>query len=350
VTTEVTFWNTTIHKKCKKSFDGCLTQSERNIYLNKNSPSIPCGYLIPTELDIIRTYYSQDTVCEIVVVAAIFGGYDSIPNMVDKKKTGYMSYPNICYILFVDIDTLKLVEQTLKNVLNKSTPWKIYVMNTLTYDNPAKTMKSIKLSLHRLFPNAKWILYFDAKYQLLDDPLVFIKTVNELMSVNNHSFAIFKGRFDGTIENQFIGARKRLIYLHNSKLIHNIKIELKELDIQYKLYKDEGYFNIIKDRTDLLIDSAIILYKQHQNSNIYDMQRFFCAWNNEVLMFSRRDQLSYAYVEYKLGIQAYKFSPKMSWKWFQNIGHAHPVNRSEILGIDSIYKSTETTPDESPTV
>ena len=235
-------------------------------------------------------------------------------------------------------------------------------------------MKAIKLSLFRLFPFAKYILYYDLKYQMIENPIRFLKICDNLMRHLHVSHAILKHKeINHTVQSEFLGARKRLEFLNTSKgVIHNLTQEIDDMDRQINQYSEEGFFDVINTQNPVLVDSAVIVFKnirvlqrqhqqhqqqsaildqqQQQQSAILDQQqqqqsvildqqqqqqqqsgaldqqeRFFCAWMNEVILFSRRDQLSYSYVENKLNVTGYKIPSFILLKFFQRIPHKYII-------------------------
>jgi len=104
-------------------------------------------------------------------------------------------------------------------------------------------------------------------------------------------FIRYKGfveHFFHDLEAGFSGARDRIIY-QNLTFKYNPLIikELNEINYQKHIYQKEGIFKRAKGNVHLAIDSAVMIYKNNKQT-----QRYFCAWANEVSMFSRRDQLS----------------------------------------------------------
>lgn len=314
-------------------FDGCVGMHDREIYLNPQANSIPCGFLAPTELDIVRSYYIQDYTCKVIVFGVMFDAYDEVPKMKLENFDKIKANSSICFLLFIDRDAIK-VTTSISSILKGETLWNIFVLNNLMHSNPAKSMKIIKLSALRLFPNAHQIIYFDCKYILASNPTYFLGMVNKLASMEmvNPPFSILNGKFAFTIAEEFEKARQRLLLLHNSQLIHNIEEELKDIENQYLTYSNENYFalNDISIRRDLLVDSGVMIYYNNEQS-----MRFFCGWLNEMIIFSRRDQLSFHYIQHHLKIVPFRIPTTLVDRLFKRYGHHRPANRTSLLNLYS---------------
>lgn len=333
--TTVLTWNSSIHENCLK-FDGCLTTEDRHLYLNETSKSIPCGFMAPSDLDKVRDFFRKDKICELVIYSVEMQAYDVVYNPIYWHN--YLKdRRDICFVLFVDKETLfngyslHYISPKSKNPSTKSKnsallggTWKVILINKMPFASPSHTMKAIKLSGPMLFPNAKWLIWYDAKYILKRNPVNLLSDIRQILPPRTH-IAVTR-RFYGKLIDQFDSASYRLSFMHQSyKQNKHLQIELNEIEKQKEFYTKEGLFERTKDRDDLQIDSAIMIYK---NSDV--SKRYFCAWANEVGMFSRRDQLSEYMVRESLGTSLSIMSQfNKSW-YFQSIGHIKP-NGTDIL-------------------
>jgi hypothetical protein len=306
-----------------------ITLSDRHLYLNSSSPSIPCGYMIPTDLDLIRLHYSESYYekhhCSIVIIRLLFGGYEIFTP--ESRKYLYLKeQTNLCYILITDQQSLQIPEVA-ESIFSETYPWTVHVISKLVHPNPAKTMKIIKLSLFRLFPFAKYILYYDVKYHLRGNPITFIEEVEKRMKSLNASFTIFQPEPKKSVLSDFQGAKDRINDLHlKHGLVYNVTGELEDIRNQMKQYSKERFFRQVTRRKGLAVDSAILVLKNEENTH-----RFFCAWLNEMMFYSRRDQLSFAYLEWKLNISVFKYSHNIQSRFFNKLGHLHPKSNRTIL-------------------
>jgi hypothetical protein len=298
--------------------------------------------MTPTELDIFRltplkpqteaiATVTGDVVnphnCTIMIVRLLFGAYEVFGprarkylRLLPRNRHG----ETLCYFLITDNLSIQhpvIAESILAHNSTSSeySPWNIFVMKNLLYPNPARTMKAIKLSLFRLFPLAKFILYYDLKYHLKGNALRFISICNNLMEQTNTSHAIYQISQERTLEDEFIGAQERLKFQDTKGVVRNISEELSDIARQQKQYTDEGFFNAIRGQKNPLVDSAILVFKNNEPN----LHRFFCAWMNEVILFSRRDQLSYPYVEHQLKISGFKIPQILFTRFFVKIPHGY---------------------------
>lgn len=132
----------------------------------------------------------------VVVVSAIFNDHDKIRQ---PKGLGSKTLDDVCFFMFVDDVTLKSLDYH-KLISRKSAEYKIGVWRIIKvsskglYENPAMNGVIPKYLVHRLFPNAKFSVWIDAKLQLVVDPLLLIHAlvVSEKvdMAISKHPFYI----------------------------------------------------------------------------------------------------------------------------------------------------------------
>ena len=330
-------WEKSPHAGCD-SFSGCLDMADRENYLNPKATSIPCGFLVPSDLDRVRTYFEKDTKCKIVVFSFILGAYNFAYNPLAKKNF-LVKDKEVCLFLFVDEATLMNghgLEQLAPNHRNRhpeyrsaivggNATWKIILIKDLAASKThgtAHIAKTIKLNGLRLFPNAEWVIYVDTKYVVRENPR---RLVDYIKKKTNHSITAY-GHFMDDVPSGFEGAVSRLYYLHSRFPNKNFNAEVKAIRDQYNFYKKEGLFDVYqKNLTGHLIDSAIVV--AHNDNRA---RRFFCAWQNEVSLFSRHDQLSFHRVQHALQIFAYQIWKKEMLggynQFVQSVARVKPVH------------------------
>mmetsp|Transcript_2704 Transcript_2704/g.4065 ORF Transcript_2704/g.4065 Transcript_2704/m.4065 type:complete len:379 (-) Transcript_2704:66-1202(-) len=342
-------WKTSPHENCNK-FNGCLTMQDREeTYLNPNATSIPCGFLAPSDLDRVKEYFSKDHVCKLVVYTVVFGAYGMLYNPI--SKTNYISEDkSICFFAFIDKETVNngLALQHViagganpgrnkKSAITGSNSWQPILISSLPYESPTHSMKAIKLSGPMLFPNAEWLVWYDAKYILYQNPWRLVQFADSKMG-RRVSVAMTQRFFD-PLDQQFRGAQDRLVYLnYTHKFNPRVDSEIQEIRNQKHQYMKEGLFDRNKGRLDLLVDSAIMIIR-----NDVVARRFYCGWANEVAMFSRRDQLSEYVVEEHLKIPVYRIVNEKHL-FFKSVGHvptgvASPVS-PKYMSLLRLHPST----------
>ena len=307
-------WKKSPHQGCT-SFSGCLTMEDREVYLNPNSTSIPCGFMYPSDLDKVREYFQKDKTCKIIVYSFILGAYNYAYNPISTKNF-LKKDKEICFFLFVDEITLmnghgiyslapgqvndrKRSHQSA--IVGGNSTWQLILIKKFAASKNhgiAHISKLIKLNGLQLFPNAEWVIYVDTKYIINTNPRRLIKYIQQN---TNHSISAY-AHFADPVRHGFRGAIGRLYYQNFTRKDSNLEKEVQAIKAQYKLYEKEGLFNVYNDSNPTaLIDSAIMIAH-----NDIRARRFFCGWQNEVSMFSRRDQLSFHTVQHRLQIFTYQ--------------------------------------------
>lgn len=132
----------------------------------------------------------------VVVVSAIFNDHDKIRQ---PRGLGPETIRNVCFHMFVDNVTLiglknhNLVSENSSELLMGA--WRIVAVKTDDlYENPAMNGVIPKYLVHRLFPNAKFSIWIDAKLQLRVDPLLLIHALvvsqKADMAISKHPFYV----------------------------------------------------------------------------------------------------------------------------------------------------------------
>lgn len=131
-----------------------------------------------------------------VVVSAIFGDHDKIRQ---PKGLGSNTLETVCFFMFIDDITFRclhshhlLLDETEENKIGV---WRIIrVKSKLPYENQAMNGVIPKYLIHRLFPNAKFSIWLDAKLQLTVDPVMLIHSLiiseDVDMAISKHPYYI----------------------------------------------------------------------------------------------------------------------------------------------------------------
>ncbi|KAJ8549561.1 hypothetical protein K7X08_033268 [Anisodus acutangulus] len=270
-------------------FGGYPSLKQRNdSYDIRESMSVHCGFARgvrpgrQTGFDIDDSNLLAMESCRGVVVAsAIFGAFDLIrqPQNISEYTKG-----NVCFYMFVDEETEKFLRNS--SELDSSMRiglWRIVVVHNLPYDDPRRNGKVPKLLLHRLFPNARYSLWVDAKLELVVDPYQILE---RFLWRKNASFAISRHyrRFDVFVEAEANKAAS--------------KFDNASIDFQVDFYKKEGLTPYTRAKLPITSDvpEGCVIVKEHiPISNL-----FTCLWFNEVDLFTPRDQISFAIVRDKI--------------------------------------------------
>ncbi|PHU26498.1 hypothetical protein BC332_04830 [Capsicum chinense] len=254
----------------------------------RESMSVHCGFVRgarpghQTGFDIDDSNFLAMESCRGVVVAsAIFGAFDLIRQ---PRNISEYAKANVCFYMFVDEETESFMRNSseLDNSMRVGL-WRIVVVHNLPYNDPRRNGKVPKLLLHRLFPNARYSLWLDAKLELVVDPYQILE---RFLWRKNASFAISRHyrRFDVFVEAEANKAAS--------------KFDNASIDFQVDFYKKEGLTPYTRAKLPITSDvpEGCVIVKEHiPISNL-----FTCLWFNEVDRFTPRDQISFAIVRDKI--------------------------------------------------
>ena len=310
-----TIWEKSRNASCD-TFHGCLTMEDREVYLDPTSRDIPCGFMAPSDLDKVRSYFQKDYKCKIVVYTVIFGAWNYAYNPVSRDNY-LIEDDSICFFLFIDEKTIwnghgvidlapghKNTPPWLHSAINGTKTWQFILIRDLNFKTRAHSTKIIKLSAPQVFPNADWLLYVDTKYVVANDPRNLIRYFKTQTS-DNYSLGTFV-KFYHSLQQEFRGARARVTFQSYQRFKHNDEVQVAEIHRQEKLYESEGLFKVYShENKSCIIDAAVLIIRNDNRA-----KRYFCAWNNEVGMFSRRDQLAFYMVRHRHQMFPYRIWPK----------------------------------------
>lgn len=254
----------------------------------RDSMSIHCGFVRgvkpgrQTGFDIDDSDLLEMENCRGVVVAsAIFGAFDLIRQ---PKNISEYTKMNACFHMFVDEETAAFLKNSTELGSDKKVGlWRIIVVRNLPYSDPRRNGKIPKLLLHRLFPNARYSLWIDAKLELVVDP---IQILERFLWRKNASFAISRHykRFDVFLEAEANKAAG--------------KYDNASIDFQIDFYKKEGLTPYSSAKLPITSDvpEGCVIVREH----IPITNLFTCLWFNEVDRFTSRDQISFSTVRDKI--------------------------------------------------
>jgi hypothetical protein len=284
-------------QQCRSPFTGCLDPSKRSLYLSRSTTEpVPCGFLAPNSLDHVRAAYSRDSRCRYVVFTTLFYAYWSMQNPNPNQPA------DVCYVLVVDRMTVAQASKMLLQVVKPESPWEVFVIHELPHPNPAKSVKIVKLLGPRLFPNAEWVIYSDAKvrvghmpHQIFDDIDQQVAQHHTLpLGILHHPVA------NRTTAAEFVGTKARLESLYKAGKLRNLTEDLEDLEAQLVEYTNEGFFDpdSVANKVGYMVDSCVLIFR-----NTPCIRRFFCAWMDESVVYSHREQVSHVYVSEKLQVK-----------------------------------------------
>ncbi|KAL3627774.1 putative hexosyltransferase muci70 [Castilleja foliolosa] len=254
----------------------------------RESMSVHCGFVKGvkpgqrTGFDIGESdLFEMDSCGNVVVASAIFGAFDLIRQ---PKNISEYAERNVCFHMFVDDETEAFLRKSGELGSDKKVGlWRIIVVRNLPYLDPRRNGKIPKLLLHRLFPNARYSMWVDAKLELVVDPFQILE---RFLWRKNASFAISRHykRFDVFEEAE---ANKAAAKYDNASI-----------DFQVEFYKKEGLtpYSVAKLPITSDVPEGCVIVREHiPISNL-----FTCLWFNEVDRFTSRDQISFSTVRDKI--------------------------------------------------
>ncbi|KAL8224493.1 hypothetical protein R6Q57_019968 [Mikania cordata] len=273
-------------------FGGHQTLEEREQSFHAVNQTIHCGFVerfegfsnIMFDLDTEDKMYMNT--CTVVVSSCIFGSSDFLRRPTSKMISQY-SKENVCFIMFVDKETLVKLskEGSVPDEKNFIGLWRIVVVSNLPYEDMRKTGKVPKFLSHRLFPSARYSIWLDSKLRLHTDPMLLIE------------YFLWRNKAEYAISNHYT---RHCVWdeVQQNKRLN--KYNHTAIDQQFLFYQSDGLHKFDpsdpnKPLPSYVPEGSVIVRAHTPMSNL-----FSCLWFNEVDRFTSRDQLSFGYTFLKL--------------------------------------------------
>jgi len=244
--------------------------------------------------------------CKVVVSTCAFGGGDDLYQPIGMANS---SFDRVCYAAFWDEVTLSTQEAEGKVIGDNGMigRWRIVVVKSLPFVDQRLNGKIPKMLTHRLFPEARYSIWVDSKYQFRRDPIAVLEA---LLWRTNSTFAISEH-----------GARSN-IYDEGKAIVQKHKATPEEVEVQLTQYRQDGMPGVKRlYGLKALAEASIIVRELTPASN-----HFMCAWFNEVVRFTSRDQLSFPYVLWRINMPGMSMFPVCSRRDLVNsLGHTRKV-------------------------
>ncbi|KAM3329301.1 hypothetical protein ACQJBY_026393 [Aegilops geniculata] len=286
----------------RDSFAGNLSIEERRSFFNHTDSSaveIPCGFFKDFPLA-QADRLAMESCRGVVVASAIFNDHDKIRQ---PKGLGSHTLKAACFFMFIDDRTHRVLANhgILKDehVASASAvvgAWRVVTLQQqqLPYEDPAMNGVVVKHLLHRLFPNARFSVWIDAKMQLTVDPLLLV-----------HSLLVGKGADMAVSRHPFnLHAMEEAIATARWRKWHDVDA----IRAQMEAYCSHGLQPWSPSKLPYpsdVPDTAIIIRRHGSASDL-----FSCLLFNELEAFNPRDQLAFAYVRDQM-------SPRVSINMFE---------------------------------
>jgi len=268
---------------------------------------LQAGYGAHGEADVVINYISAHGRIIPEEFAAVEGWQ---PNMVQlgEKKVVYTAIAN-------DYDKLKARNDSRREAVgyvaftdttDYSNGWQTRGIHT-QFADPCRNAKIHKILPHIYFPEAEYSLWIDGSIQLRPD--FSLDRMIELF-LKEYDLAVFRH------------PARRCIYKEAEKCIELKKDNLEVIRKQIQRYRYECY---PKDAG--LAECSIILRRHSEKTKIFNE-----VWWDEIVKHSRRDQLSFNYVCWKLRMR-YCTMPGYTHQndFFEKFPHADTKNGQAVL-------------------
>ena len=213
---------------------------------------------------------------DIVLFSAIFGRKEPPNPLV------FGPFDSCRKVMFTDLPDLEI-------------PGVEVIRTPLIDGDPARTSRHAKLQPHLAFPEARWTIYLDNKSRLLVDPMTVIDAVETLPDIDFFAFPHF---------------RRTCLYDEAKTVIQNGFDDPRRVRRQIRRYRREGMpkgFGLIEGH---------FLVRRPTPA----VAAFGEAWFREVMTESRRDQIAFPYLAWKLGLR-HAAPPGLVWS--QTVEHSH---------------------------
>lgn len=207
-----------------------------------------------------------------VIYSAIFGTRDTIldPEIID---------PNFDYVMFTDN------EQFTSNV------WNVRIVSPTYSKDPTRSARIYKILPHKFLSEYDTSVWIDGNH-------IITGSIKELLDkyLSDNNLAVYDHSKMESFGRNCIYDEARF-YMNRKQIRVNIRTrERRKLQKQIKRYRSEGY----PENNGLIVSSVVL--RKHNEPDVID----FCEkWWNEVIGWSKRDQLSFNYVQWVTG---FKFS------------------------------------------
>lgn len=180
--------------------------------------------------------------------------------------------------------------------------------------DPARASRRAKLMPHRHFPEADWSIWIDNKSRLKADPRLVLATVRAQSDAGFFAFPHF---------------RRDCVYQEGRTVAEMGLDDHRIIQERMHLYRAEGM-----PAHSGLIEGHFIIRRHHDP----DLVRFGDRWFEHVLRYSRRDQISFPYLAWKLGLR-YDAIIALDWKETVEFSvHDRKARRGEFPRHNVLYQ------------
>ena len=268
-------------------------------YFNHNT--LKCGFAVPSIFDQVRRRYARNHTCQTIILTSIFNCYDPLPEVSEDIL------PSFCFVALLDTKTI----EGLKNHYKTKTriDWDIIDLgaNGSPFSVPVKSIESLKILGERLFPLAKWIIWLDGKAHIYSIIQIIIEARAPVMGAAHPD------------ENRTSASEIDLTVI---RVTHKeggpsqrLNDSIMDIELQAEEYKRDDFYRRSNGLGLKLFDIAVFIYRNNHPC----IDRYLCAWHNEVNYYSYRGQLSVYYPAVRLSLTNYLHF--LATKFYQTFLH-----------------------------
>ena len=273
------------------------TQYDSQHYFNENT--VKCGFAVPSIYDQVRRRYARNHTCETIVFTSVINCYDPLPEISGEVL------PSFCFVALVDRKTAEGLKNHYKSKLRID--WDIIDLgiNATPFSVPVKSVEALKILGSRLFPLAKWILWLDGKAHLY--------TITEILTEARAPVLGAAHPDDNRTSASEID--QTIIRVTHKEVTPTVRWNhsIEDIKLQEAEYARDGFYGRSNALGLRLYDIAVFLYRNNHPC----IDRYLCAWHNEINYYSYRGQLSVFYPGVRLTVTDYlQFMPKKNYLTF----------------------------------
>ena len=254
----------------------------------------------------------------LVIYTVLFGNYD------DLKEPLYVT-PNCDYYILTN-------QEVKTDSVWKKYPIEKFQEQTKCFSNLEKA-RFFKLHPHLLFPEYKYSMFIDANLQMVTDMRpVFKQLENNFIEYKYSMFIdanlqmvtdmrpVFK-----QLENNFIAIHNQpgrdCVYQEATEIIVIGKADKAPVIEQMKAYKKEGFpkhYGLFR---------TCVVVREHNNEQCIKLMEL---WWKEINAFTKRDQLSFTYALWKMGltknaVSNLGYDPRTNPRFIESVHTSHKL-------------------------
>ncbi|KAJ8598225.1 hypothetical protein CTAYLR_005539 [Chrysophaeum taylorii] len=264
------------------------TQERRGPAAPQAEVAVQCGFMGASSRDLAErlSHAQQAAGCPIVVLTTIMNNYDKFGSTVPPEAVEAAS----CYFALVDratCETQRVVDDCSPGGVEVSRvdPWRVGVVDACEWGfaDLRRASRVGKMLGFRLFPHAGWFVSIDAREKLLRTPS---QLVHDLLVVPEKAFVAM----------QHPRSTKISVYEEGGVVVRSKLASREQVEAQLARYRADG---MPEDHAPRVHEMGFFAY----NAKSLDMRVLMCAWFDEYMRGSVRDQVCWSYVVWKLQLE-----------------------------------------------